>query len=88
MPNNFNNFDADFDRMLSNLEKPQKAVRKGALALAWSIFLFAVALTVAGIMLSITVSPWFLIAVVVTGFYSVAFFIGLRTVASVTKTLK
>lgn len=82
---NLNKFDAEFDAMLSKLDKPQKALRKGAVATSLTIFLFALALTVAGLVLSFSVSLWFLIAVAITAFYTVVSGIALITMLAVTK---
>lgn len=89
MTKNFN--DAYMDSFLQKLEDkktPVSTIRGGMLGIVAVILVLAVAVTVIGIVLSLTVSPWFWIAVGVSGGYSVILGIGLATVSKATEILK
>jgi uncharacterized membrane protein len=74
-----------FAKLDRNASRTARAARNGILGLGLVILIVAAVLTVAGIVLALTVSPWFWIAVVVTGAYTA--FAGVWTLlaSSITK---
>lgn len=80
--------DADFDEMFAKMENNTKRVRNGVLGIGVAVLLIALALTVIGVVLAVTVSPWFWIAVVVTGGYTLIAGIWTFVAASMTRGLR
>lgn len=82
---NNNDFDAMFAKMESDFPRH---VKTGVLGMGLVIALVALVLTVVGVVLSLTVSPWFWIAVVITGGYTLMVIFWLITARAITKNLR
>lgn len=74
-----------FDKMENNFDHTARRAKAGMLGIGLAIALVALALTVVGIVLAVTVSPWFWIAVVITGGYTLISVIWTFAVGSIFK---
>lgn len=85
---NTSDFDEMFDKMENNFGRTAKHARAGILGMGLVILLIALALTVVGIILATTVSPWFWIAVIVTGGYTVLSALWIFVASSITRSVR